>query len=307
MAVYVLIDETRTCCKIGYSKDMKAAEKRVRCLQTANPFGLRVLCINQHLNVSDEQHIHKQLNEHRTGGGTEWFDYKAQKVVDCVEYIKTASASMFPEVVEKKQKPKKQPTAKCTCDCPHVTQQQKDEDIYGCQECEETWDQNGVCAHCIYEQSRLGEHCDSYNEFVERCNEIATDDYLNPAAWTLRRYFAKQNQCNLKPITVQECFELLIDGSDKSFGDKCRVAELVFRLSEYVWDENDNGDYPCLFNWGGNVAVLLEGEFADIMEEAEFRYVESFWDVDECGAQLFVICINKARDIKEIAYGIWRD
>lgn len=307
MAVYVLIDRTRTCCKIGYSKDMASAEKRVKGLQTASPYGLQVLCVNQHLNVSDEQHIHKQLDEHRTGGGTEWFDYTTQKVVDCVEYVKTATESMFPEAVEKKQKPKKEQAAKCTCDCPHVTQEQKDEDVYGCPECADTWDQNGECAHCIYERSRLGEHCDSYKEFVERCNEIAVDDYLNPAAWTVRRYLTKQNECDLKPITVQECFELLIAGTGQSFGDKCRVAELVFRLSEYVWDENDNGCYPCLFDCNGDLAVLLEGEFAGMMEEAEFRYIESFWDVDECGLELFLICVNKARDIKKVPYGIWRD
>ena len=308
MAVYVLIDETRQCCKIGYSKDAKSAHRRVKGLQTASPFGLQVYCINPHLNRSDEQYIHKQLEPYRTGGGKEWFDFTATSVIDCVEQVKAISTTMFPDAVKEPAVETTLPVDLCTCHCTHNAEEDNwNEDVDGCEDCVATWDHNGVCSFCVYSQSLLGEMCESFTDFLDRCDEISTCEYVNPAAWTLRHYFNADNTMEYQPIAAKDCFQWLIDCSCSSQGNKCRVADLVYRLSKCIWDKNYDEIDPCLYKWRGNIVVVFEGDFSETIEDAEELYIDCFFDVDECGTELFVSCVNKAREVKEVPYGIWKD
>jgi hypothetical protein len=68
--IYVIVDETETCCKIGYSANPK---KRCQDIQTSIPFNVE-LVIAVDGTIQDEKQVHRRFDHLRMKG--EWFEYE---------------------------------------------------------------------------------------------------------------------------------------------------------------------------------------------------------------------------------------
>lgn len=79
MAVYCLVDSLRDVCKVGYSRDEASLEKRIRDLQTANPYKLDVYACFTGGSRGDEASLQRKLCHAATDGGSEWFSFNQSK------------------------------------------------------------------------------------------------------------------------------------------------------------------------------------------------------------------------------------
>lgn len=298
MAVYVLLDVTRVCCKIGFSADLKSAKKRVKTLQTSSPFKLELICINEALNRQDESEIHRSIKAFETGGGREWFDYAAVEVKQAIEYIKSQKETKFPDIqtentVDIKKTEIQHFQCRCDCDC--------DE---GCDECEEATDWDGQCFYCIYKSCALAELWeDSVDEFRERVKRILSESDIYGDYKTARAYLRQKRKDDyFTPASEKFLANLLLEriGSTTD-ASKARIADLLYRLCGWYYEEEmDSEGYPTIFVGGDELLIVFYGEFQNLMDEVEQRYLDCFWDIDEFGIQLFCAVFNRAREFREV-------
>ena len=73
MAIYIITDADRQAFKIGYTSNPDV-RRRLSSLQTGNPRKLLIVGSNPAGSRSHESEVHRQLADHRTDGGSEWFD-----------------------------------------------------------------------------------------------------------------------------------------------------------------------------------------------------------------------------------------
>lgn len=316
MAVYVLVDETRCCCKIGFSKSYEQTQERVKGLQTANPFKLEVLAINPYLEMEDERRLHKKLEGFLTGGGREWFDLRQPEVLEAIEYVSTAL------VFRESQEPVK-PNLAC-------------ENASACENAISIFDRivNEYAEEYADEINDLDfEFCKSYitealevifddamrnglDAYFDREDSIESniDDFLsmvldfpfsedkgNNSGIVL--YLGIESPEDAKHITIGELIDFLMEGFD-GIEDKIKATVLALKISSGVFAEDVEGEIPPdIFLYNGLILIVYDINFQDGMHQAEMTYSDLFWDVDEFGSQLFVFCVNSARDRKEIPYG----
>lgn len=313
MAVYVLLDETRSCCKIGFSKDYAQAQKRIKGLQTASPFKLEILAVNPYLEMEDEQRLHKKLLRFATGGGREWFDYRQVEVLEAVDYVSTAvvfrddpkefeielpcqePGSVLDRVVEE-----------------YVAEYGQLDDDFDLEQCKSRFIES--LQQILNDAVHHG--LDAY--FCDDLGEYDIDDFLTMVIdfphlenkglnSGLGYYLGLKDPETLKHLSSGGLFDFLMEGHS-GFEEKATAAVLALRLTSDIWVEDmDDPVTPDVFLYRGMVLVVYGIEFKDGMQQAEWTYSSLFWDVDEFGSQLFVFCVNSARECKEVPYGLgWR-
>jgi hypothetical protein len=301
MAVYVLVDETRRCCKIGYSKDKNTLDKRVKSLQTASPFKLDLYCVKHGLTLEDERRFHSQLEKHCTGGGREWFDLTKPEVSELVKYI-----AKLPEsddcIIKKevKSEPKentedKTTEEKCECDCccEYEDECNCDTDISAIDEC---------CKYCVWRESQFSDL--TFEEFENQVASIKSDTWTPPNFFRLAAYLGE----GFKPITTADLANYLAS-PEVGFATFASAACIAQSLTDEVFPESGDASgpvYPVAHIRCGLIVIAIPGEFSECMIAAEDLYLDYFWPVDAAGSQLLVCCINYSREVKYVPYGlIW--
>jgi hypothetical protein len=304
MAVYVLIDEKRHCCKIGFSRDMDSVKKRLTQLQTSSPFELKIAGVNYSLAQSDERNLHKRLSKFKTGGGREWFDLTKKEVEDVVcdvvgsHWLSHESIASLGDFAAT--------SVDCCCDCNHS--QEVDEHGYSsCQSCSDMFDSfNECCIYCVSNRYDLvGESESWYRQMAE---SIMSDQHWPPYSSQLFPYLSQEGL--FKPALpgdvvramLLDSVECSLDGI--SFGTIAAACMLVHQLSSPVYDDKVGEIFPVLHLDRGNVLVAYPCEFSTGMPQCEVMYHECFWDVDLYGCQLFVCCVNSARDVRYVPLSI---
>jgi hypothetical protein len=299
MAVYVLIDEKRHCCKIGFSRDIESAKRRVATLQTASPFPLRVAGINPGLGQTDERSLHKKLGSFKTGGGREWFDLTQEPVQAVVKSV-VGDGLLCDAELESSVDQQSVPV-QCSCNCSHVADD--DSETGYCDTCSDMFDWFGEC--CVYcVRSRYGFDGETEDWHREHNKRILRDRHQPPMFSQLFPYLSGKR--DYRPVFTGDIVRVLLDDASgdcierATFGSLSGACLLADCLSQPIFDELEKPVFPVLHLCGGLILVAYPCEFGVGMPQAEQVYRAFFWDVDVYACQLFVCCVNSARDVRHV-------
>ena len=94
--IYIVLDPVSNCVKIGYTSD-KESIQRLNSLQTGNPNKL-ILIAEIKGDFARESEIHKDLNEYKCQGGSEWF-YCSSYVLKKIKEITSNGASLYRSII----------------------------------------------------------------------------------------------------------------------------------------------------------------------------------------------------------------